>query len=420
MTQATEVLFPSSVDEAVAQFGDGAGVTVVAGGTIVVPEITYGRLTPGRALMLGGAGLDTIDDDGTTVDGRRRRAGRAGSTELADAVPALAQCALNVADVEIRGQATVGGNLCAGHGPDAPRGDLQGAFLALGATARSAGAGGERSEPLEEFLDARDGTAPARRPLREAGGVGLRLARLPAHARVHGARGDAASARRTAPSGWPRRASPTTAGGSRRRRRPPRTPRQPAPRRSTTSSSATTRSRPPGTARAPCPCSSAVSSPSSRRPHEPDGQRRRARGRERAAHDAARRPPRGARDHEPEGRLRAGRLRRLHRPRRRRAAALVPHRRRRDRRLRGDDGRGARDAGGAGARAAGVHAPLRRAVRLLHLGDDGRGRGVRPRRRHRRPGGDPGGARRATSAGAPATSRSSTPSPRSRAATSST
>jgi carbon-monoxide dehydrogenase medium subunit len=156
MTQATEVLFPSSADEAVAQFGDGAGVTVVAGGTIVVPEITYGRLTPARALMLGGAGLDTIDDDGTTVTvGAGVPVARL--TELADAVPALAQCALNVADLEVRGQATVGGNLCAGHGQDAPRGDLQGPLLALGATARSAGAGGERSEGLEEFLDARDG-----------------------------------------------------------------------------------------------------------------------------------------------------------------------------------------------------------------------------------------------------------------------
>ena len=67
----------------------------------------------------------------------------------------LVKARLNVADGEIRGQATVGGNLCAGQGAGAPRGDLQGAFLALGATARSAGAGGERSEPLEEFLDVR-------------------------------------------------------------------------------------------------------------------------------------------------------------------------------------------------------------------------------------------------------------------------
>ena len=156
MTQATEVLFPSSVDEAVAQFGDGAGVTVVGGGTIVVPEITYGRLAPTRALMLAGAGLDSIEQDGTTVVvGAGVPVGRL--AELADSTLGLAQCALNVADREIRGQATVGGNLCAGQGHEAPRGDLQGPFLALGATARSVGAGGEQTEPLEAFLDDRDG-----------------------------------------------------------------------------------------------------------------------------------------------------------------------------------------------------------------------------------------------------------------------
>ena len=58
MTQATEVLFPTSADEAVAQFGDGSGVTVVGGGTIVMPEITYGRLAPTKALVLSHAGLD--------------------------------------------------------------------------------------------------------------------------------------------------------------------------------------------------------------------------------------------------------------------------------------------------------------------------------------------------------------------------
>ena len=33
-----------------------------------------------------------------------------------------------------------------------PRGDLQGALIALGAQVRSAGAGGERTEPVEDFL----------------------------------------------------------------------------------------------------------------------------------------------------------------------------------------------------------------------------------------------------------------------------
>lgn len=156
MTQATEVLFPTSADEAVAQFGDGSGVTVVGGGTIVMPEITYGRLAPTKALVLSGAGLDTLDVAGTTVTlgaglPVERLAG------LAQDVKALAQCALNVADYEIRLQATVGGNLCAGEGRDAPRGDLQGPLLALDARARSVGADGESTEPLEEFLGRRAG-----------------------------------------------------------------------------------------------------------------------------------------------------------------------------------------------------------------------------------------------------------------------
>lgn len=156
MTQATEVLFPTSADEAVAQFGDGSGVTVVGGGTIVMPEISYGRLAPERALMLSRAGLDTLDVSETTVTvGAGLPVQRL--AELARDVKALAQCALNVADYEIRHQATVGGNLCAGEGHDAPRGDLQGPLLALDARVRSVGADGEATEALEDFLGRRAG-----------------------------------------------------------------------------------------------------------------------------------------------------------------------------------------------------------------------------------------------------------------------
>ena len=42
---ATEILMPSSEDEAIAAFGDGADVVVVGGGTIVVPDMTYRRLS---------------------------------------------------------------------------------------------------------------------------------------------------------------------------------------------------------------------------------------------------------------------------------------------------------------------------------------------------------------------------------------
>lgn len=146
---ASEVLVPSSPAEAVALFGDGAGTTVIGGGTVVVPEMTYGRLHPERVLLLSHAGLDGVTIAGDTIT--------IGATTpvnallaLEDQVAALAACAHNVADYEIRGQGTVGGNLC-GHG------DLQGCLIALDATARSTGADGERTESLEDFLAQRHG-----------------------------------------------------------------------------------------------------------------------------------------------------------------------------------------------------------------------------------------------------------------------
>src|SRR5438270_608127 len=51
MTAVTDVLLPASPDEAVSAFGDGAGVTVIGGGTIVMPDIAAGRLKPARTLL---------------------------------------------------------------------------------------------------------------------------------------------------------------------------------------------------------------------------------------------------------------------------------------------------------------------------------------------------------------------------------
>jgi CO/xanthine dehydrogenase FAD-binding subunit len=151
MEAETEVLMPGSEDEAIAAFGDGAEVVVVGGGTIVVPDLTYRRRRARKALMLGSAGLSGIERDGSRVT----IGAMTPVQELVDLPAPVGPCAANVADLEIRSQATVGGNICAREGYEAPRGDLQGALLAVGATARSAASGETYEEPLEDFLPKR-------------------------------------------------------------------------------------------------------------------------------------------------------------------------------------------------------------------------------------------------------------------------
>jgi CO/xanthine dehydrogenase FAD-binding subunit len=145
----TEALMPASEAEAIEGFGDGRDVTVLAGGTILMPEVSYGRYPKGgRTLMLHRAGLDAIADNGPVTLGATATL----DAVVAAGVPPLAAAAAAVGDPEIRAQATIGGNLCASPGAQAPRGDLQAPLLAMGARVRSAGSGGERTESIEEYL----------------------------------------------------------------------------------------------------------------------------------------------------------------------------------------------------------------------------------------------------------------------------
>jgi CO/xanthine dehydrogenase FAD-binding subunit len=126
---------------------------VIAGGTILMPEINAGRVRPTRAVLLARAGLASVSRGGSGVT-------IGAATPLEDLVelPApIGPCAANIGDVEVRSQATLGGNVCAGEGADVPRGDLQAPLLAVGAVARSAGPGGITTEPIEDFLRHRTG-----------------------------------------------------------------------------------------------------------------------------------------------------------------------------------------------------------------------------------------------------------------------
>jgi carbon-monoxide dehydrogenase medium subunit len=99
--------------------------------------------------MLHRSGLDALRvEDGRVAIGAMVAV--AALTEAPDEV--LATVAGHVADGEVRRNATLGGNLCAPPGGDAQRGDLGAPLIALGAQVRSTGAGGERTEPVENFL----------------------------------------------------------------------------------------------------------------------------------------------------------------------------------------------------------------------------------------------------------------------------
>lgn len=145
----TETLVPASEAEAIAAFGNGRDVTVLAGGTILMPDVAYGRYPRGgRTVMLHRAGLSGLaGDDPLTIGAMSTLAAVA-----ACGVEPLAGAAAAVADPEIRAQATIGGNLCAPPGVESPRGDLQAPLLAMDARVRTAGPGGERTESIEDLL----------------------------------------------------------------------------------------------------------------------------------------------------------------------------------------------------------------------------------------------------------------------------
>jgi CO/xanthine dehydrogenase FAD-binding subunit len=148
-----EVVMAASEAEAVAAFGDGSGVTVIGGGTVMTPLLTHGALWPETVLMLQRAGLGGIVDSivDSLVGGGTLEIGAAATlAAVADVAPEPLASAARIPDYEIRGQATLGGNIMIG-------GDLQTALVAMGAHVRSAGAGGERVDPVAEFIAAPSG-----------------------------------------------------------------------------------------------------------------------------------------------------------------------------------------------------------------------------------------------------------------------
>lgn len=145
-----DVLRPTTLDEALQLRAARPDARPIQGGTDVMVELTFGRSRPAALLD-----LSLVDElRGWRRDGERLVLG-AGLTyaelmrsEVASAVPALAEASRTVGSPQIRNRGTLGGNL----GTASPAGDALPPLLLQDAAVGLASARGERVVPLAEFL----------------------------------------------------------------------------------------------------------------------------------------------------------------------------------------------------------------------------------------------------------------------------
>lgn len=144
------VLVPTSLDDALSELAADPAVTVVAGGTDVLVECTYGLRRPERLLSLRRVGeLHGWRVEGAEVVlGARTTYAELLSPELASLVPALAQASRTVGSPQIRSTGTIGGNL----GTASPAGDTLPVLVAQGAIVEVASTAGRRSLPIAGLL----------------------------------------------------------------------------------------------------------------------------------------------------------------------------------------------------------------------------------------------------------------------------
>jgi len=150
----------TDLNEALLWLQDHPQARVISGGTELLADQALELFRPAGYLHVGRvAALQAVQlDDDTIRIGAGVTIEQLGQGELAQALPMLAQLAQTIATPQARRRGTVGGNL----GGGLPDRSLAPALLALGCsvTLHSA-ARGERSLPLQAFLQGRGRTALA-------------------------------------------------------------------------------------------------------------------------------------------------------------------------------------------------------------------------------------------------------------------
>jgi carbon-monoxide dehydrogenase medium subunit len=143
---------PTSLDEAIKLLAEAGGdAKILAGGHSLLPAMKLRLAQPAKIIDLRKVpGLNEIkvDANGTTIGSMVTHADVARSPEVQRALPALAEAAGVVGDLQVRNRGTLGGSLA--HAD--PAGDPPAAFLALDGSIVAKGPNGERTIPGTEFF----------------------------------------------------------------------------------------------------------------------------------------------------------------------------------------------------------------------------------------------------------------------------
>lgn len=142
---------PTELAEALKLLAEqGEKVTILAGGTDLMPKLNHYELKPEVIMYVGRLGLSFINDEGEklVIGAATTTAMLAKSDIVGKKTAALAEAAKLSGSTAIRTAATIGGNIVNA----SPAGDLLSPLLAMDAQVKLVKAGSERMVALEDFI----------------------------------------------------------------------------------------------------------------------------------------------------------------------------------------------------------------------------------------------------------------------------
>lgn len=140
---------PATVEQAVALLAGDPAARVLAGGTDLIVQMRSGRAAPGAIVdikrVAGLSGVRRSAGGGFVIGAATPCTALKDDAALSAAWPGVVEAAWLIGSVQVRGRATVAGNLCNA----SPAADAVPALIAAGAMAIIVGPAGQREVPVE-------------------------------------------------------------------------------------------------------------------------------------------------------------------------------------------------------------------------------------------------------------------------------